>query len=130
MQANNIFGVPQPWLWECRIIEYTAPSILKMELTKFEENQNRVMQITMSAIEYFCGSTHWISADFCIEDDEKCVQLMQSLPSHSKLNADYIKRRFKLYMIPLADTSVHQIQILASSFVELRINEEVQHLSF
>jgi hypothetical protein len=128
MKAQNIFDLQDPHLWECRVIGYTAPSILWIELVGPEYKE--ILRILIPVIWYYSGPFRWKGANFCIEDDHLCVQLMQSLSPNSQMTPDYIREQFKLYTVASDENPAHQIQILASCFVELRKGDEVKHLAF
>ncbi|MBN1119592.1 MAG: hypothetical protein JXJ17_00815 [Anaerolineae bacterium] len=130
MQAQNILQLKEPHLWKCRIVEWSATFTLKIELSKIDETGLQDIYVVMAGVMYHSGPTRWDGADFCIEENNKCVELMQSLPYRSNLTSDYISRRFKLYTVTSDDENAVPIQILAGSGVEVRIKDDIKHLSF
>jgi len=107
VKAQNIFDLQDPHLWECRVVEYTVPSLPGIELVGPEYKE--ILRILIPAIEYYSGPFRWKGANFCIEEDHLCVRLMQSLSHNSQLSPDYIRERFKLYKVTSDETPPHQI---------------------
>lgn len=67
--------------------------------------------IVFRFVEYFSGSTHWKGADFIVESDDKCVQLLQGMSRFRDLPPAVLADRYKLYTL---ENSEDRIQIIAA----------------
>jgi len=127
-ERTNIFAFENMDHWRCRVVEYSAPSILRIEIQDIDGNS--LLYALFSAVMYYCGPVSWEGAQFDIGSTSKCADLVQSLPGLERLGMDNIGHRFKVYRVKASKPTNYQIVILASAFVELNVGADTRHYNF
>jgi hypothetical protein len=114
-QSDNIFNLPDPDRWVCKIREYEWGHS-QLRLTLEDPEQHRTLYLSFVGVDYHEGPIVWQGANFRRTSDDECLEILRRTDANDRFSDRSLLGDFALFTVDIvgAKSPVVQVKIVAA----------------